>query len=133
WLTMEQFLAEHPDFSHGLLDAGRNRQSRLRPDEKAIRTQWVWNPGRRGPSEVLAYLRADIVALLSGREAVNPAIGRGARASKAREHYHKRARQFLRRILAKGFVKSAEVISAAAEAGIARGVLYQTKKRLRIT
>jgi hypothetical protein len=111
----------------------RKKRSRLRPGP-ALRHKEVFNEVRQkgSPSTHHLNLEEDVQCILNGDESARRGVGRGEAADHFREELHRKAREFLKAILADGPMPSLEVIRRAEQAGTKRTVLYQAKKALKL-
>jgi hypothetical protein len=133
WLTEAQICARYP-VSRIFTQYWSKHESKIRPGEKALRSKAIVNAvkQRGSPGEILAYLEADVVAILAKRESDIAATGQGRAARKAQRDNATKAERALRDILRAGPLPSTEVFARAHKAGVAKHLIYRAKQVLKV-
>jgi hypothetical protein len=113
----------------------RERDSRLRPGEKALRAWEVPNAVEQKGSPGLLWinLQEDVEAILAKKESDNPGVGRGASARLIRSENTKKDTSFLKSLLVKhGPLRRADVVTLTFQAGLTLHRLIKAKRELGI-
>jgi hypothetical protein len=111
WLTGMQAHDAHAVNDSEFCYRWAERESLLRPREKALRPKTIPNPvcQKGGPGEVMVFLESDLLEILAGNESDHPFDGRGPHKDAVRRQRLEAAKKYLREIMGNRRMRPAHV------------------------